>query len=124
MTENSRWVPLIDGKSVQYEGTMTSDFTSTTWILHGFAFFGKLGPLLFKPHWDYKLNMKGKTKTILVVVVKWRHRELFAHLNATDSVQIIVLNHSQSVFLKASCNPREIEQIHENSLLTLAAIWV
>ena len=30
MTENSRWVPLIDGKSVQYEGTMTSDFTSTT----------------------------------------------------------------------------------------------
>ena len=35
-----------------------------------------------------------------------------------NSVQIIVLNHSQSVFLKANCNPREMEQIHENSVLT------
>ena len=37
-------------------------------------------------------------------------------------MQIIVLNHRQSVFLKDSCNPREKEQIHENSLLTLAAM--
>ena len=102
MTENSRWVPLIDGKSVQYEGTMTSDFTSTTWILHGFAFFGKLGPLLFKPHWDYKLNMKGKTKKILVVVVKWRHRELFAHLNAVDSIGANYCAKSQSKRIRES----------------------
>ena len=49
-------------------------FTSTTRILQGFAFLCKLGRSLFKPHWDYKINMKGKTKRIMVVVVKWRHR--------------------------------------------------
>ena len=49
-------------------------FTSTTRILQGFAFLCKLGLSLFKPHWDYKINMKGKTKRIMVVVVKWRHR--------------------------------------------------
>ena len=37
-------------------------FTTTTRILQGFAFLCKLGRLLFKPHWDYNLNMKGKTK--------------------------------------------------------------
>ena len=41
-----------------------------TGILKGFAFLCKLGLLLFKPHWDYQI----KTKRILVVVVKWRHR--------------------------------------------------
>ena len=31
--------------------------------------------LLFKPHWDYQiLNMKGKTKGLLVLVIKRRHR--------------------------------------------------
>ena len=41
-----------------------------TGILQGFAFLCKLGLLLFQPHWDYQI----KTKRILVVVVKWRHR--------------------------------------------------
>ena len=50
-------------------------FTTMTRILQGFAFLCKLGFLLFKPHWDYQiLNMKRKTKRILVVVVKWCHR--------------------------------------------------
>ena len=30
-------------------------FTTTTRILQGFAFLCKLGLLLFKPHWDYKI---------------------------------------------------------------------
>ena len=43
-----------------------------TRILQGFAFLYKLGLLLFKPHWGYQIYMymKGKTKRILVVVVK------------------------------------------------------
>ena len=36
-----------------------------------FCFLGKLGLSLFKPRWDYQiLNMKGKTKRNLVVLVK------------------------------------------------------
>ena len=49
-------------------------FTTTTRILQGFGFLCKLGLLLFKPHIKQNLNMKGKTKRILVVAVKWRHR--------------------------------------------------
>ena len=30
-------------------------FTTTTRILQGFAFLGKLGLLLFKPRWDYQI---------------------------------------------------------------------
>ena len=30
-------------------------FTTMTRILQGFAFFCKLGLLLFKPHWGYKI---------------------------------------------------------------------
>ena len=44
-------------------------------ILQGFAFLCKLALVLFKAHWNYQiLNLKGKTKRILVVAVKWRHR--------------------------------------------------
>ena len=30
-------------------------FTTTTWILQGFAFLCKLGLLLFNPRWDYQI---------------------------------------------------------------------
>ena len=39
----------------------------------GFCFLVQIifiGLLLFKPHWDYQINMRGKTKRIMVVVVK------------------------------------------------------
>jgi len=52
-------------------------FTTTkTRILHDFAFLSKLGLLFIKAHLDYQIynvNMKGKTKRILAVVVKWNH---------------------------------------------------
>ena len=55
--------------------TRWPDFTTKTRILHSFAFLCKLELLLFKAHWNYQiLNLKEKTKRILVVVVKWLHR--------------------------------------------------
>ena len=59
-----------------------------------FCFLGKLGLSLFKPRWDYQiLNMKGKTKTILVVLVKWRHSAngLFSHSFHLESSSVSFL---------------------------------
>ena len=49
--------------------------TFMTRILQGFTFLCKLGLLSFKPHWGYQIYIwKKKTKRILVVIIKWRHR--------------------------------------------------
>ena len=51
--------------------------TTMTRILQGFTFLCKLGLLSFKPHWGFQIYIwkeKRKTKRILVVVIKWRHR--------------------------------------------------
>ena len=66
-------------KTINFKGNRPSawwrHFTTMTRILQGFAFLCKLELLLFKAHWDYQiLNLKEKTKRILVVVVKWRYR--------------------------------------------------
>ena len=53
-----------------------ASFTTTTRILSFFAFWCELAPLLFKLHGAVQnFNKKGKTKGIVVVVVKWRHNE-------------------------------------------------
>ena len=47
-----------------------------TRILHGFALLCKFGMLFIKAHLDYQIynvNMKGETKRIMAVVVKWNH---------------------------------------------------
>ena len=50
---------------------MMASFYYYDQILQGFAFLCKLALVLFKAHWNYQiLNLKGKTKRILVVVVK------------------------------------------------------
>ena len=66
-------------KTINFKGNRPSawwrHFTTMTRILQGFAFLCKLELLLFKAHWNYQiLNLKEKTKRILVVVVKWLHR--------------------------------------------------
>ena len=50
---------------------MMASFHYYDQILQGFAFLCKLELLLLKVHWNYQiLNLKGKTKRILVVAVK------------------------------------------------------
>ena len=59
--------------SLHYDVILLLRPESTTRILQDFAFWSKLEVLLFKPRSPLpNLDMKGKTKRILVIV-KWRH---------------------------------------------------
>ena len=49
------WPPWHHVKTLYRPFARWHHFTTKTRILQGFAFLCKLGLLLFKPHWDYKI---------------------------------------------------------------------
>ena len=90
-------------------------FTTITIIFQGFAFLCKLALLLFKPQWDYQIwNMEGKTKGILVAVVKWSHR-------ANDLLQSVLKLTVCSFYLQLSIKTWNATN-HREMLLTVSKL--
>ena len=54
-------------------------FTATTRIPQDFAFLCKLGLLLSKPHWDYKIKMRSSCKWPIAGIYKGRIEILLHH---------------------------------------------